>query len=546
VGTVFCALVAAFVLASPAAAANALPNSSFEGSLAGWKPWNATLAQANDGTDGSGAAKVVATSTSYSVNTSPRPVQNQPAGITYTGNGWVRSDTPGHSVCIYIREWGSSGALGTSRQCVTATTAWQRFPAVSYTTQGGVSLEEYAYSTGTSGNSFEIDGMSLEDGAAPPPPPPSDTTPPETTITSGPAEGSSTTSTSASFTLASSESGTFQCALDGAAWSTCSSSQSYSGLSAATHTFQARATDSAGNVDPTPATRSWTVTAVAPPPPPPPPSGGDPVLLATGDQHGCDAAPGAFGAVADLIAGLDPNGDDTIASLGDASGDLGTAAEYASCFDPKWGRFKSRVRPTIGNHDWTTGNANGYFGYFGAAAGPVGKGWYSYDLGTWHVVVLSSYCGQVGGCGLGSPQVAWLKSDLAAHKTQCTLAYWHHPYYTSSPQPGTSGNTSGFWSVLYANGADVVVNAHVRMYERFAPQNASGTAAANGIREFIVGTGGGALASYSRRAANSEAIDATSYGVLSLTLKPGSYDWQFVPVGGAYGSFRDAGSASCH
>jgi hypothetical protein len=262
-----------------------------------------------------------------------------------------------------------------------------------------------------------------------------------------------------------------------------------------------------------------------------------------GDTHACDSVPGAFSAVASLIRSLDPGGADPIALLGDESGDKGTATEFSSCFDPTWGSLKARTHPALGNHDWGTGNANAYFSYWGVAAGPVNKGWYSYDVGTWHVVVLSSYCGPVGGCGMGSPQVAWLKSDLAAHPAQCTLAYWHHPLFTSSPQPGTSGNTSAFWSVLAQYHADVVVNGHVHLYERFAPQNASGGADPNGIREFDVATGGGAMVDWSSRAANSEVIQNTSFGVLSLTLHPGGYDWRFSP---ATGSFTDSGSGSCH
>ena len=532
-------MIAALACASAASAANVLPNPSFEQGTTGWRGWNANVSQVADGVDGGAALKVAATSTSFSAYTSPRPVQCQPAGVTYTGSGWVRSDTPGHSVCLTIREWGSSGAIGSAKACITSTRSWQRFPSVAYTTVGGASLEEYAYSTGASGDSFEIDGMSLDDGAGAPP---SDTTPPETTITGGPADGSSTTATTASFSFAASEAATFQCALDGGAFTPCSSPAAYSGLAEGSHGFAVRATDQAGNVDPTPATRSWSVAASAPPPPP----SGDPTMLLAGDQHACQAAPGALSAVAQLIDSLDPSGVDPIASLGDESGEQGTATEFSSCFDPVWGRFKPRVRPAIGNHDWGTGNANGYFGYWGAAAGPVNKGWYSYELGTWHVVVLSSYCGEVGGCGGGSPQTQWLKQDLAAHRTQCTLAYWHHPYFKSSPQPGTSGNTSAFWSVLYSYGADVIVNAHVHMYERFAPQDPSGKATASGIREFIVGTGGAEHHSYSSRAANSEAIDNTTWGVLALTLHPGSYDWRFVPAGGAFGSFTDAGTGSCH
>lgn len=266
-------------------------------------------------------------------------------------------------------------------------------------------------------------------------------------------------------------------------------------------------------------------------------------MLLVGDQHSCDSVAGANTAVANLINSLDPNGVDPIASLGDESGDQGTTAEFANCFDPWWHQFKPRTHPAIGNHDWQTGNANGYFGYWGAAAGLVNQGWYSYDVGAWHIVVLSSYCGDVGGCGLGSPQVAWLRNDLATHLTQCTLAYWHHPLFTSSPQPGTSGNSSAFWSVLMQYHADVIVNAHVHLYERFGPQDASGNSTSTGIREFVVGTGGGTMVGWSSRAANSEAISNSSFGVLALTLHPGSYDWTFSP---ATGSFRDTGSGTCH
>jgi hypothetical protein len=532
----FLVALTALAFASAASAANVLPNPSFEGSLTGWSGWNSTLSQAADGVSGSGALKVVATSTSYSATTSPRPVRNEPAGVTYTGSGWVRSATPGHTICIFLREWDASGQVASSKQCLTATTAWQRLPTVAYTTRGGTSLEEYVYATGASGDSFELDGMSLDDGTGAPP---ADTTPPDTTITSGPAAGSSTTDTGASFAFTATETSTFQCALDGGAFAACSSPAAYSGLAQGSHTFSVRATDQAGNVDPTPATRTWTVTA------PPPPSS-DPTMLLVGDQHACDSHPGAVSAVAQLIDGLDPSGADPIASLGDESGDTGVASEFSSCFDPVWGRFKARVHPAIGNHDWQSGNADGYFGYWGAAAGTANQGWYSYDVGTWHVVVLSSYCGKVGGCGLGSPQVQWLKQDLAAHRTQCTLAYWHHPLFTSSPQAGTSGNTSAFWTVLYQYGADVVVNAHIHLYERFAPQDPSGNAAAGGIREFVVGTGGGEHVGWSSRAANSEAIDDSTWGVLALTLHPGSYDWRFVPAGGSFGSFADSGSTNCH
>ena len=538
---IFIGVLVALVLPAQALADEVLSNPSFEGTLTGWSGWNATLSLASDGVDGTYAAKATSTSTStsYSINTSPRPSIG-PKGTVYSGNGWVRASSA-QKICLYLREWSSGTKIGSASRCITASSSWQPFPTVTWTSQGGTQIEEYVYASGVSkGAWFEVDGMSLDNGASSTPPPP-DTTPPDTTITSGPADGSSTEDTTASFAFTSTESGTFQCALDSAAWTTCTSPQAYDSLPVGQHTFQVRAVDAAGNIDPSPASRTWTVTS---PPPPPPPSSGDPSMLFVGDQHCADSVPGAFDAIAQVIGWVDPNGVDPIASLGDESGDQGTADEFDNCFDPVWAPFKARTHPAIGNHDWGTGNANGYFDYWGAAAGPRNQGWYSYDVGTWHIVVLSSYCGKVGGCGLGSPQVAWLKQDLAAHQTQCTLAYWHHPYFTSSPQPGTSGNTSGFWTTLYNYGADVIVNAHIHLYERFAPQNPSGQLdQARGIREFVVGTGGGAMVSWSSRAANSEVIQNSSFGILELTLHPGSYDWSFVP---ATGSFTDSGSGTCH
>jgi len=625
-GLIVFASCIALLGAGRAQAANVLVNGSFEGSLSGWEGWNSTLSLASDGDDGSGAALVTGSSEYYSIDTSPRPVGTHAAGVTYTAGGSARTDDPGQSLCLYIREWNGSSKVAQTSSCITGTTGWQQFPPVTYTTKGGSSIDVYVLADGTSGDSFEVDGLTLDDGSGGT----QDTTPPDTTITSGPASGSSTTSTSASFSFSSSENGsTFQCMLDGAAWSACTSPQSYSSLATGSHTFAVRAIDAAGNVDPTPASVTWTVTAAKDTTPPdttitggpaqsssttstsatftftsteagtfqcaldggswaacsspttysslapashtfqvraidqagnvdPTPASrswtvtqqqsqgsGDPTMIFVGDQHACDSEPGAFSAVAQMIESVDPNGVDPIASLGDESGDQGTASEFSSCFDPVWAPLKARTHPAIGNHDWETGNANGYFGYWGAAAGPVNEGWYSYDVGTWHIVVLSSYCGPVGGCGNGSPQVQWLKSDLAAHQNQCTLAYWHHPLFTSSPQPGTSGNTQAFWNVLYQYGADVIVNAHVHEYERFAPQDPSGNAdPTNGIREFIVATGGGPLVGWSSRAANSQVIEDDTYGFLELTLHPGSYNWSFVPAFG--GSFTDSGSGTCH
>jgi hypothetical protein len=268
---------------------------------------------------------------------------------------------------------------------------------------------------------------------------------------------------------------------------------------------------------------------------------GDPVLVAAGDQHACDGT--GDSQTAALLGGLNP---DVVASLGDESGEYGYLSEFTNCFDPTWGAFKSITKPVPGNHDYEgDSSASGYFTYWGAVAGNPGQGWYSYDLGSWHILAINSNCGLVGGCGPGNAEVQWIKSDLAAHPNTCTLAYFHHPLFYSTPEPGYNGPVDYIYQALYNGGVDVVVNAHARSYERFAPQDPSGNLDTTyGIREFIVATGGANLDNSNHHAANSQAWQASTLGVLELTLHPGSYDWQFVPVAG--GSYTDAGSDSCH
>jgi acid phosphatase type 7 len=276
----------------------------------------------------------------------------------------------------------------------------------------------------------------------------------------------------------------------------------------------------------------------------------DPVLAAAGDIA---CPPGSTptattcqqASTAGLISSASP---DAVALLGDNQYESGSYAQYtgAGGFGSSWGAFKGLLRPAPGNHEYGTANASGYFDYFGAAAGTRGQGWYSYDLGGWHVVVLNSSddCAPVG-CAKGSAQEQWLKSDLAAHASQCTLAYWHHPRWTS----GFHGNDTAvapFWDDLYAAGADVVLNGHDHDYERFAPQSPDETLdTARGIREFVVGTGGYTEFEFgSSFAPNSERHDDQTHGVLQLTLRPGGYAWTFLPVAGK--TFTDSGSASCH
>jgi len=267
---------------------------------------------------------------------------------------------------------------------------------------------------------------------------------------------------------------------------------------------------------------------------PPARAAGDPVIVGAGDIAGCNTS--GDEATAKLVQGIGG----TVMAVGDLAYPGGSAGQFAKCYAPSWGAFKSRTRPAPGNHEYdTSSTAAPYFDYFGSAAGPRGKGWYSYNVGAWHVVVLNSNCSEVG-CKAGSAQERWLRADLAAHPAACTLAYFHHPLFSSS---FTTGGVRPLWQALYDFHADVVVSGHVHNYERFAPQNPAGRADPGGIREFVVGTGGDSHASFSRVAPNSQVRNGSTYGVLKLTLHSGSYDWKFVPVAGK--SFTDSGTARC-
>ena len=232
-----------------------------------------------------------------------------------------------------------------------------------------------------------------------------------------------------------------------------------------------------------------------------------------------------------------------VLTVGDNQYEHATLAAYVASYEASWGRVKAITHPTPGNHEYGTVDAAGYYEYFGAAAGDPSRGYYSFDLGRWHLIALDSNCEEVGGCGRRSPQTRWLRADLAASSARCTLAYWHHPRFSSGVHGGSRAYRE-FWIALQAAGADLVVVGHDHDYERFAPQDRDGVAdPARGIREFVVGTGGRSLYPFVRRAANSEARNSTTYGVLKLTLRAKGYDWRFVPVAGS--TFTDAGSASC-
>jgi hypothetical protein len=234
----------------------------------------------------------------------------------------------------------------------------------------------------------------------------------------------------------------------------------------------------------------------------------------------------------------------TVFTAGDNAYSSGTFNQFQNCYGPTWGRHKARTRPSVGNHEYHTSGASGYFQYFGAAAGPSGQGYYSYNYGDWHIVVLNSMCELIGGCSATSPQAQFLRADLAANPRFCTLAYWHHPVF-SSGQHGNDPKMAPAFQILYDNNADLVINGHDHDYERFAPQTPSGTAdPARGIREIVVGTGGAKLRPFATIRPNSEKRNAKTWGVIKLTLNPDSYSWQFVPVAGQ--TFTDSGTTRCH
>ena len=234
-----------------------------------------------------------------------------------------------------------------------------------------------------------------------------------------------------------------------------------------------------------------------------------------------------------------------VLTLGDNAYESGTIEEYRSFFEPTWGRFKAKLRPTPGNHEYITPDAAGYFEYFGGAAGEPGKGYYSYDVGRWHLIALNSTCSAVGGCGRGSAQERWLRRDLKSSRALCTLAYWHHPRFSSGKYDDDT-SYQAFWQALYEYDADVVLSGHDHSYQRYARQDPDGNRdVRRGLRQFVVGTGGKNTQPVDPPPVrNREVADGETLGVLKLTLRPASYGWQFVPVAG--GGFADSGSAPCH
>jgi len=263
------------------------------------------------------------------------------------------------------------------------------------------------------------------------------------------------------------------------------------------------------------------------------------VLIGAGDIADCTDLAGAE-ATAKLLE-ANPG---TVMALGDLAYPNGAAEDF-KCYDKTWGRVKDRTHPAVGNHEFHSAGANYYFQYFGGAAGDAKTGYYSYELGSWHIVVLNSECAEIGGCWAGSPEEKWLRADLAAHPAGCMLAYFHKPRFSSGLNHGNDPEVGAFWQALYDFNAELIVNGHDHDYERFAPQDPNGHAdPKRGIREFVVGTGGKNLRVFGLHKRNSEVRNNSTFGVLKLTLRATGYDWKFIPQAGH--GFTDSGSGNCH
>jgi hypothetical protein len=261
---------------------------------------------------------------------------------------------------------------------------------------------------------------------------------------------------------------------------------------------------------------------------------GPPVVLAGAGDIGLCGSPAvaATAQLLDRVPGI-------VFTTGDNAYPNGSAANFRDCYEPHWGRHKDRTLPTPGNHDYETPGAAGYYNYFGSSAGPSGLGYYSYDAGSWHVIAVNSEIP----VSTGSAQLQWLRADLQANRSPCTVAYWHRPLFTSGPN-GPHPQMHELWRTLHEFNADLVITGHDHLYERFAPQDPDGRRdTARGIRQITVGTGGGPLYTPVTSAPNSERLGSV-HGILKLTLSDGTYHWEFVPVPGA--SFSDAGQGSCH
>jgi hypothetical protein len=291
-------------------------------------------------------------------------------------------------------------------------------------------------------------------------------------------------------------------------------------------------------------------------------SNGDPPATDGGASPGTSADPGATDSPVAVLVGAGDiaecteGGDEETAALvesvggivftlGDNAYEKGTFAEFQDCYGPTWGRpsIIDRTMPVVGNHEYETRDAAGYFRYFGAAAGDPDEGWYAYDAGTWRVYVLNSMCSEVGGCEAGSAQEQWLRSDLVANPRQCIAAMWHHPRF-SSGEHDNHEFMADLWQTLQDARAELVLTGHDHSYERFGPQDASGAADERGLVEMVIGTGGRDPRGFGDPLPNSLVRESPVFGIMRLELRADGYSFEFLAVPGE--DFTDSGTGTCH
>ncbi len=550
------AAMATLATSAAAAGANLLANGTFEGSgsgsLAGWKGQNASLSLvAGDGAGFGAKVTRTASGSSYSILASAKPVKSTTAGATYRADGRFQA-AAGKSVCLRLKETGSASSSRTS--CATGTGDWATLPELSYVALAGGDALTFVVlqMRPVAGDSFTLDNLSVtadQGGIAPP----------------AALHAVATSSTEIDLGWGASPGAVgYHVFRDGAGSPSATidapaTSYADSGLDpGSSHTYTVTAFDASQESEPS---NQAAVTT---------PSDDSSVSIAAAGDIACNPADPNYnggagqngfcqqGATADLIA----HGTyDHVLALGDEQYDCGSLDAFNASYDASWGRFVGRTLPVPGNHEakptsdygeaGCSKSQTGYFTYFanhgvGIAAGVNGNGYYSLDLGSWHLVAINSNCESIGGCGAGSPQETWLRSDLVAHPSQCTLAFWHEAAWS------TTGKTHGvtamrpIWADLANAGVELVLAGHFHHYERFGDLNAAGQPVANGagMREIVQGTGGENQGPFgnAKPIAGSE-VRTSGYGALALTLASGGYSWQYLQVGG---SVADSGSDTCH
>jgi hypothetical protein len=540
-----------------AAGPNLLTNGSFEGSgsgsLSGWKGQSGTLSLvAGDG--GGFAARVARTAnTSYAIVTSSKPVKSTTAGRSYAGDGRFKAPS-GKTVCLKLKEQGAVAA--SAQSCASGTGAWATLPELTYTAQaGGDTLLFLVIQThAKAGDSFTVDNLSVAVATAAIDPP---TNLNATAVSTSEIDLSWTASPTAGITgyHVFRNGGASPVATLGAAATTYPDS----GLQAGT-TYRYTVTAFGSGGDSGPSNEAIATTQ----------GGGGSVTVAAAGDIACNPGDpnynGGTGqngfcqqaATANLIANGSYN---RVLALGDEQYDCGSLGAFNASYDASWGEFVGRTLPVPGNHEAKKTSDNGesgcssqqtgYFTYFAnhgvpEAAGVNGKGYYSVDLGSWHIVAVNSNCNSVGGCDVGSPQETWLRNDLATHSNQCVLAMWHEAAWSTTSTTFGVTKMRPIWADLVAAGVDLAIAGHFHHYERFADLNANGQPVPDGTgtRQIVAGVGGESQGGFgSHPLAPGSQVRKSGYGALALTLAIGQYSWQYIQVGGAV---ADSGVEACH